>query len=78
MKTGKPLTVIQARVEAARQRQRFEGTPLLSNADMGPADVRDFCTVDDAGGSLLRAAMQQFHMSARAYHLYWPNILIRM
>jgi magnesium chelatase family protein len=24
--------------------------------------------VDDAGKSLLRAAMQQLHMSARAYH----------
>jgi hypothetical protein len=31
------------RVEAARgcQRQRFRGTNLLSNADMGPADVRE-------------------------------------
>jgi magnesium chelatase family protein len=35
---------------------------------MGPAEVRDHCPVDDAGRSLLRAAMQQLHMSARAYH----------
>ena len=35
---------------------------------MGPAEVRDYCTVDDAGRSLLRAAMQQLQMSARAYH----------
>jgi magnesium chelatase family protein len=35
---------------------------------MGPAEVRDHCRVDDAGKSLLRAAMQQLHMSARAYH----------
>ena len=67
---GKPSTAIQARVEAARerQRQRFEGTAMRSNADMGPAEVRDHCPVDDAGKSLLRAAMQQLHMSARAYH----------
>jgi magnesium chelatase family protein len=35
---------------------------------MGPAEVRDFCRLDDAGRSLLRAAMKQLHMSARAYH----------
>jgi magnesium chelatase family protein len=67
---GEPSAAIRGRVEAARerQRQRFEGTSLLSNADMGPAQVRDHCQVDDAGKSLLRAAMQQLHMSARAYH----------
>jgi len=35
---------------------------------MGPAEVRDFCRLDDAGKSLLRVAMQQLNMSARAYH----------
>ena len=68
---GEPSAAIRERVEAAResQRQRFEGSRgLLSNADMGPAEVRDLCQVDDAGRSLLRAAMQQLHMSARAYH----------
>ena len=35
---------------------------------MGPAEVRDFCQVDPAGKSLLKAAMQQLQMSARAYH----------
>jgi magnesium chelatase family protein len=60
----------QDRVEAARGRQaaRFEGTRMLANADMGPGEVRDFCRLDDAGKSLLKAAMQQLHMSARAYH----------
>ena len=67
---GEPSAAIRARVEAARERQarRFAGSRLLANADMGPAEVRDFCTVDDAGRSLLRAAMQQLQMSARAYH----------
>lgn len=41
---------------------------MLSNTDAGPAEVRDYCRVEDAGKSLLRAAMQQLHMSARAYH----------
>ncbi len=67
---GEPSAAIRARVEAARERQRrrFEGSHLLTNADMGPAEVREYCPLDEAGRSLLRAAMQQLQMSARAYH----------
>lgn len=39
-----------------------------ASANMGPAEVREYCRVDDASKSLLRAAMQQLHMSAHAYH----------
>ncbi len=35
---------------------------------MGPAEVREYCRLDDAGKSLLRAAMSQLGMSARAFH----------
>ena len=68
---GEPSAAIRERVEAARERQRrrFGGQGgLLANADMGPAQVREFCAVDEAGANLLRAAMRQLHMSARAYH----------
>jgi magnesium chelatase family protein len=75
---GEPSANIRARVEKARQiqRQRFAGAvggangnvPLLCNADMGPAEVRQHCPLDDAGKSLLRAAMTQLGMSARAFH----------
>ncbi len=67
---GEPSVAIRKRVEAARERQvkRFAGTALLTNADMGPAEVRVYCPLDDAGRSLLRAAMQQLQMTARAYH----------
>ena len=61
---------IRARVECARERQRarFAGTLLQCNGDMGPAEVRQYCVIDDASKSLLRAAMQQMQLSARAYH----------
>jgi magnesium chelatase family protein len=67
---GEPSAAVRVRVEAARKRQRvrFEGTSLATNADMGPAEIRRFCQVDDAGKALLKAAMQQMHLSARAYH----------
>jgi len=67
---GEPSESIRGRVEKARrlQRQRFADTALTCNADMGPAGVREYCQVDEAGRSLLRAAMQQLQMSARAFH----------
>jgi magnesium chelatase family protein len=73
---GEPSANVRARVEKARavQRQRFagveatHGTPLQCNADMGPTEVREFCRLDDSGKSLVRAAMQQLQMSARAFH----------
>jgi magnesium chelatase family protein len=67
---GEPSGDIRARVEKARQKQyaRFAGTKLLCNGDMGPAEVREYCQVDDAGKQLIRAAMQHLQMSARAFH----------
>ena len=61
---------IRQRVQAARERQlqRFTGTKLTCNAEMGPAEVRDFCQVDASAEKLLKAAMQQLHLSARAFH----------
>ncbi len=67
---GEPSETIQARVERARetQRGRFADTPLSCNADMGPGEVRKICQLDETGRGLVRAAMQQLQMSARAFH----------
>src|SRR5579864_5390849 len=61
---------VRARVQAARERQleRFKGTKLTCNAEMGPTEVREFCQTDASGEKLLKAAVQQLHLSARAYH----------
>jgi magnesium chelatase family protein len=62
-------------VEASRevQRQRFTSggeaeKGILSNADMHNADIRKYCPLDEPCQNLMRAAMQQMHLSARAYH----------
>ncbi|MEA3345417.1 MAG: YifB family Mg chelatase-like AAA ATPase [Chloroflexota bacterium] len=67
---GEPSAMVRKRVEAGRERQRrrFAEIDLICNADMGPAEVRQFCTIDKEGKGLLRAAMEQLQMSARAYH----------
>jgi magnesium chelatase family protein len=41
---------------------------LMTNAEMGPAEVRQFCQLDAAGQALLKAATRQLQLSARAYH----------
>ena len=62
--------VVGKRVQAARERQlqRLAAAKLTCNAEMGPTEVRDFCQTDAPGEKLLKAAMQQLHLSARAYH----------
>ncbi|MFN2151465.1 MAG: YifB family Mg chelatase-like AAA ATPase, partial [Anaerolineales bacterium] len=67
---GEPSFNVQERVEAAReiQRQRFGETELACNADMRPAEVREYCQLDATCNSLMRTAMNQMQLSARAYH----------
>jgi magnesium chelatase family protein len=61
---------VQQRVVKARERQleRFKGTGLLTNSEMAPAQVRDFCKTEEAAQSLLKSAMKQLYLSARAFH----------
>jgi magnesium chelatase family protein len=67
---GERSEAIRARVEAARgvQRKRFAETSLSCNADMGPTEVRQICQLNEEGRGLVKAAMQQLGMSARAFH----------
>jgi len=69
-RSGERSETVQARVTAARSRQlkRFEETRLTSNSEMTPAEIREFCHVEDSAQSLLQAAMKQLYLSARAFH----------
>jgi magnesium chelatase family protein len=67
---GEKSEKVRARVEAARatQRQRFAGTKIACNSEMRPAEVREFCALEESAQSLLKAAMKQLYLSARAFH----------
>ena len=67
---GEESAKVRARVKAARsiQRKRFGGTKLTCNAEMTPHEVREFCQAEESAQSLLKAAMKQLYLSARAYH----------
>ncbi|MBI2979432.1 MAG: YifB family Mg chelatase-like AAA ATPase [Chloroflexi bacterium] len=67
---GEKSEKAQARVLKARaiQSERFHQTRLTCNAEMTPTEVREFCQVEDSAQSLLKMAMKQLYLSARAFH----------
>ncbi len=74
-RVGETSESIRQRVQAARniQHARFTNpnspsTDVLCNADMRVGEVRQFCQLQAEGQSLMRAAMSQLNLSARAYH----------
>jgi len=67
---GEPSEAIRLRVEGARgrQRERLETVSMVCNAEMGPAEIRQFCRLAEPCRALLRTAMAQLQLTARAYH----------
>ena len=68
-RAGEPSAAIRARVEAARARQgqRFAGTGLLTNADMGPGELERHVALEAGGERLMRPAVRELPLSARSY-----------
>jgi magnesium chelatase family protein len=68
-RTGESSAQIRKRVIAAQQRQlkRFTGRKLTCNARMGPKELEQFCALDEPTKELLRHAMSDLRLSARAY-----------
>jgi len=69
-RTGEDSGQIRDRVVAARKRQqaRFKDRPKVTcNARMGSRDLKQFCKLDEAILELLKFAMADLNLSARAY-----------
>lgn len=66
---AEPSAEIKKRVNAAReiQRRRFAGTDVACNAQMGPNEVREYCTLTAAGEALMQRAFDRMGLSARSY-----------
>ncbi|MCO5218699.1 MAG: YifB family Mg chelatase-like AAA ATPase [Thermomicrobiales bacterium] len=67
---GEKSAEVRSRVEAARaiQEKRYHGTGRYTNADMGPREVQRYVQLDTQGEQLIRMAVRQLNLSARAYH----------
>ena len=73
LEKGESSAQIRERVVASRtlQRERFakskSAQAIHCNAGMRAKDVHKHCVLDDAAQGLLKAAMADLHLSARAY-----------
>ena len=61
---------VRERVMAARKRQeeRFAGTGLHFNADMGAGDIERYCALGEAQLRYMERMFSCMRLSARAYH----------
>jgi len=69
-RTGETSAQIRERVVAARRRQheRFRDRPRITcNARMGSRELKQYCKLDEATLELLKFAMADLNLSARAY-----------
>ncbi len=59
---------VKERVNEARkiQRNRFEGSAINVNAEMGEREIRSFCALSAEGDAILRDAFERMKLSARA------------
>ena len=67
---GETSAQIRKRVVAAQkiQQARFAGKPKVTcNARMGTRELKSFCELDETTRDLLKQAMTEYNLSARAY-----------
>ncbi len=69
--TGESSAAVRARVNKARkfalQRFRQAGVNIFSNSEMSPAQIRQFCKLDEESKALLKTVYEGLGMSARGY-----------
>jgi magnesium chelatase family protein len=70
--SGETSDAVRGRVAAVRaaQRERLAGTGYITNAEMDPLEVREFCQerLAPPAQPLLASAMERLALSARAFH----------
>ena len=66
---GEKSCEIRKRVTHARkiQNQRFKEFGAYCNAQMEPAQIQEFCILDNESQSYLRKSIHELQLSARAY-----------
>ncbi|MFA5926081.1 MAG: YifB family Mg chelatase-like AAA ATPase [Parcubacteria group bacterium] len=70
-KMGEDSTSIRKRVISAREKQlkRFKNLGgIITNSEMQNQHIKEFCVLGEKELDLLRRAVSQLHLSARAYH----------
>lgn len=61
-------SIVRAKVEEARSRQRRRNMQGKSNSHLTSNEVTKFCALNDASNALLKQAVETFGLSPRGYH----------
>ncbi len=72
-KMGRSSEELRERVEKARkiQQKRYEKIEHINcNAQMTPALIKEYCSLEDEGKKLLKLAYDRFQYSARTFHKF--------
>jgi len=66
---GEPSEEVRKRVDKAReiQKPRYKNEGLLFNAHLGPKELEKYCVLDKEAEELLKLAILELGISARAY-----------
>ncbi len=69
-KLSEESTQIRNRVQEARdiQQKRFVNTKLTCNSEMDVKEIKKYCPINEKSSNLLKQAVNQLYLSARAYH----------
>src|SRR3989344_1634045 len=69
-KAGETSSEVRQRVIATRERQesRYKNLPFLTNGELTPKYVDQFCALDARGEAFLKNADAKMHLSPRAVH----------
>ena len=67
---GEKSGAVRQRVEQARQTQlqRFSNENIRTNSEMNLPQLKKYCQIEPAGQEILKTAVNNLHLSARAYH----------
>jgi magnesium chelatase family protein len=68
-KEAETSAAIKARVDAARriQHARYARGNAVCNAQMGPAELRTYCALDEGCTALMKQAYEKMALTARGY-----------
>ena len=68
--TGPSPQSMRATIAGLRgfQRERFVGTPLLTNSEMGPREIQKYCKLDTVSNDFMRKIVTTHNLSGRGYH----------
>jgi len=69
-RSSESSAVMRERIRKARKMQqlRFEGTGITFNAQMGPAQIKEYCSLGSKEKEFVERAFNTLKLSARAYH----------